>query len=146
MGFVSFHATAHEWCLDLMRVLPDAPDGTMHLLVQSAIENAATVSVPRLSLAAAPALPLGETRIERFLRTQYYTHGGGPGLRQFKSCFATDWLPLFMAAPSASQLTFAAMDVIRSVNLRSAPATPINSAFAPLDTSSANTRALSLAS
>ncbi|WP_270730433.1 phosphatidylglycerol lysyltransferase domain-containing protein [Shimia sp. Alg240-R146] len=146
LGFVSFHATAHEWCLDLMRLLPDAPDGTMHLLVQTALEKAANDAVPRLSLAAAPTLPHGETRIERFLRRQFYTHGGGPGLRQFKSCFAPDWQPLFMAAPSASHLTFAAIDVIRSVNLRSAPATPINSAFAPSDTSSANTGALSLAS
>ncbi len=125
LGFISFHDTAHEWCLDLMRALPDAPDGTMHLLVQAAIEQAALSDVARLSLAAAPALPEGETRLERFLRRRFYKHGGGPGLRQFKSCFAPDWQPLFMAAPTAGQLTLAAIDVIRSVNLRSAPATPI---------------------
>lgn len=128
LGFVSFHATTNEWCLDLMRVLPDAPDGTMHLLVQTAIESAAKANVARLSLAAAPALPQGETRLERFLRKRFYKHGGGPGLRQFKSCFAPDWQPLFMAAPTGAQLTLAAIDVIRSVNLRSAPATPIASA------------------
>ncbi|TCL09353.1 phosphatidylglycerol lysyltransferase [Shimia isoporae] len=125
LGFVSFHATSKEWCLDLMRVLPDAPDGTMHLLVQTAIEAAAKAGVARVSLAAAPALPHGESRLERFLRQQFYKHGGGPGLRQFKACFAPDWQPLFIAAPSVPQLTLATMDVIRSVNLRSAPATPI---------------------
>lgn len=132
LGFVTFHTTATEWCLDLMRVMPDAPDGTMHLLVHAAIQAAADADVARVSLAAAPALPQGETRLERFLRRQFYKHGSGTGLRQFKSCFAPDWQPLFMAAPSAAQLTLAAVDVMRSVNLRSAPATPI--ARADIDT------------
>ncbi|KPA22625.1 lysyl-tRNA synthetase [Shimia sp. SK013] len=145
-GFVSFHATAHEWCLDLMRVLPDAPDGTMHLLVQTAIESAAKTAVPRLSLAAAPAMPTGKPRIERFLRAQFYAYGGGSGLRQFKSSFAPSWQPLFMAAPSASQLTFAAIDVIRAVNLRSAPATPISSTQSDAPVPNANSDTLSLAS
>lgn len=125
VGFVSFHATAHEWCLDLMRVLPDAPDGTMHLLVQTAIEAAALDDVDSLSLAAAPALPAGGTRLERFLRTKHFKHAGGAGLRQFKACFAPRWQPLFMAAPTPTQLCVAAIDMIRAVNLRSAPATPI---------------------
>ncbi|MGR3713629.1 MAG: phosphatidylglycerol lysyltransferase domain-containing protein [Shimia sp.] len=131
LGFVSFHTTATEWCLDIMRVLPDAPDGTMHLLVQTAIEAAAAESVDRLSLAAAPALPTGDTWAQRFLRKQVYIQGGGSGLRQFKSCFAPQWHPLFMAAPTNAQLTLAAFDVMRSVNLRSAPATPINSVAPP---------------
>lgn len=125
VGFVSFHATAHEWCLDLMRVLPDAPDGTMHLLVQTAIEVAAELNVDSLSLAAAPALATGRTRLERFLRTKHFKHGGGAGLRQFKACFAPRWQPLFMAAPGPMQLCVATLDMIRAVNLRSAPATPI---------------------
>ncbi|CUH53579.1 phosphatidylglycerol lysyltransferase [Shimia marina] len=128
VGFVSFHATAHEWCLDLMRVLPDAPDGTMHLLVQRAIEAAADLDVQCLSLAAAPALPTGRTRLEQFLRTQHFKHGGGAGLRQFKACFAPRWQPLFMAAPGPAQLSLATLDLIRAVNLRSAPATPIDCA------------------
>ncbi|MDA5555926.1 phosphatidylglycerol lysyltransferase domain-containing protein [Shimia sp. MMG029] len=125
VGFVSFHATAHEWCLDLMRVLPDAPDGTMHLLVQNAIETAAQMDVDSLSLAAAPALPTGRSRLEHFLRSKHFQHGGGAGLRQFKACFAPRWQPLFMAAPGPMQLGIATIDMIRAVNLRSAPATPI---------------------
>ncbi len=125
VGFVSFHATSHEWCLDLMRVLPDAPDGTMHFLVQKAIEAAATADVPRLSLAAAPALPEGKTALERKIRGYHFKHGGGAGLRQFKACFAPRWEPLFMAAPGPAQLGLAALDLTRAVNLRSAPATPI---------------------
>lgn len=125
VGFVSFHATAHEWCLDLMRVLPDAPDGTMHLLVQHAIEIAAEADVPRLSLAAAPAVAEGNTALERKIRAYHFKHGGGAGLRQFKGCFAPRWQPLFMAAPGPVQLSMAALDLTRAVNLRSAPATPI---------------------
>lgn len=125
VGFVSFHATAHEWCLDLMRVLPEAPDGTMHQLVQSAIEAAAEAGVPRLSLAAAPALPEGKTALERKLRGYHFKHAGGAGLRQFKACFAPRWEPLFMAAPGPAQLSLAALDLTRAVNLRSTPATPI---------------------
>ncbi len=125
VGFVSFHTTTHEWCLDLMRVLPEAPDGTMHLLVQKAIEAAAAADVPRLSLAAAPALPEGKTALERKIRDYHFKHAGGAGLRQFKACFAPRWEPLFMAAPGPAQLSLAALDLTRAVNLRSAPATPI---------------------
>ncbi len=125
VGFVSFHATAHEWCLDLMRVLPDAPDGTMHSLVQKAVEAAAAADVPRLSLAAAPALPEGKTALERKIRGYHFKHAGGAGLRQFKACFAPRWEPLFMAAPGPVQLSLAALDLTRAVNLRSTPATPI---------------------
>lgn len=128
VGFVSFHATSHEWCLDLMRVLPDAPDGTMHMLVQHAITQAADIGVPRLSLAAAPAQPDGRSWIERHLRKTHHKHAGGSGLRQFKACFAPRWQPLFMAAPGRVQLCLAGIDLIRAINLRSTPATPIDCA------------------
>lgn len=131
IGFVSFHVSQREWCLDLMRVLPEAPDGTMHALVHLAITRAAAAGAARLSLAAAPALPGGATLLERGLRRRFHVLGGGPGLRQFKSCFNPEWQPLFMAAPGFAQLTLAALDLIRSVRLRSAPATPITVAVQP---------------
>ncbi|GAA6207428.1 hypothetical protein NBRC116601_07210 [Cognatishimia sp. WU-CL00825] len=115
VGFVTFHVTAHEWCLDLMRVLPDAPDGTMHRLVQSAIEAAATETVPCLSLAAAPAGPKEHARLEAWARKVFFAKAGGAGLRQFKACFNPQWQPLYMAAPSPAQITLAALDLIRSV-------------------------------
>ena len=105
-----------------MRVLPDAPDGTMHALVDHAIRVAASRDIARLSLAAAPAHPGGATALERNLRGRFFRHGGGAGLRQFKSCFAPDWQPRFMAAPDRAQLTLAALDLIRAVR---APATPV---------------------
>ncbi len=116
VGFVTFHTTRHEWCLDLMRVTPDAPDGTMHQLVHIAIEAAKDVDVPCLSLAAAPAGPVRHGKVESWMRKIFFVKAGGAGLRQFKACFNPRWQPLYMAAPSWTQLTFAAMDLIRSVN------------------------------
>jgi phosphatidylglycerol lysyltransferase len=116
VGFVTFHATAHEWCLDLMRVTPDAPDGTMHRLVNEAILAAGEENVPSLSLAAAPALADGHGKVETYLRKKFFAKAGGKGLRQFKDCFKPQWQPLYMSAPGPAQLTFAALDLIRSVN------------------------------
>jgi len=116
LGFVTFHKTAHEWCLDLMRATASAPDGTMHMLVQQAIETAKENNVPGVSLAAAPAGALEkQTKLEQRLRAIFFTKAGGPGLRQFKACFNPRWQPLYMAAPGRGQLAIAAVDLIRSV-------------------------------
>ncbi len=116
LGFVTFHKTGHEWCLDLMRATRAAPDGTMHMLVQQAIETATENAVPCVSLAAAPAGALEkQTKLEQRLRSIFFAKAGGPGLRQFKACFNPRWQPLYMAAPGRGQLAFAAMDLIRSV-------------------------------
>lgn len=116
VGFVSFHKASHEWCLDLMRATAEAPDGTMHILVQQVIEVAKENDVPCVSLAAAPAGALSDhSRLEKRLRSIFFAKAGGPGLRQFKACFNPRWQPLYMAAPGRGQLTLAALDLIRSV-------------------------------
>ncbi|NVK99484.1 DUF2156 domain-containing protein [Ruegeria pomeroyi] len=99
-GFVSFHRSRDEWCLDLMRTHPDAPEGTMHALVATALAATAAARVPRLSLAAVPAGRLGH----RF-----------DGLRQFKDSFAPRWQPLYMAAPGWTAIALAAADLARHV-------------------------------
>ncbi len=123
IGFVTFHATRHEWCLDLMRVTPEAPDGTMHLLVNTAIEAARVAEVPCVSLAAAPANPENRGKLETYLRQVFFKKAGGAGLRQFKACFKPRWQPLYMAAPGWGQLAFAAVDLIGSVR-RAEPLRP----------------------
>ncbi|WP_370227257.1 bifunctional lysylphosphatidylglycerol flippase/synthetase MprF [Cognatishimia sp.] len=115
VGFVTFHTTGHEWALDLMRIAPGAPDGTMHLMVNEAILMAREENVPNVSLAAAPVLPKDTTSIEGRLRTKYFEKAGGKGLRQFKDCFNPTWQPLYMAAPGPAQLVIAAFDLIRSI-------------------------------
>ncbi|CUJ25906.1 Phosphatidylglycerol lysyltransferase [Cognatishimia activa] len=126
IGFVSFHKTSHEWCLDLMRATDDAPDGTMHLLVQTAIEAAKHENVSCVSLAAAPAGALTHHNwLEKSLRRNFFTKAGGPGLRQFKACFNPRWQPLYMAAPGPAQLALAAVDLIRSVKRASPKPVPV---------------------
>ncbi|XHE59439.1 DUF2156 domain-containing protein [Phaeobacter sp. BS52] len=102
VGFVSFHAIAHEWCLDLVRLLPDVPDGTGHALIRAAITEAATLKVPRLSLAAVPDHRLAQ-RLD-------------PGLRRFKTCFAPRWEDRYVAAPSFLHLAIALGELLRLVH------------------------------
>ncbi len=52
VAFATFHATAEEWVLDLMRSASDMPDGTMHGLITQAIRAAGSEGVARFSLAA----------------------------------------------------------------------------------------------
>ena len=115
VGFVTFHTTGHEWALDLMRIAPDAPDGTMHMMVNDAILMAREEEIPQVSLAAAPVLPKDDTSIQGRLRGKYFEKAGGKGLRQFKDCFAPTWKPLYMAAPGPAHLAIAAVDLIRSI-------------------------------
>ncbi|UTS80332.1 phosphatidylglycerol lysyltransferase domain-containing protein [Phaeobacter piscinae] len=102
VGFVSFHAIAREWCLDLVRLLPDAPDGTGHALIRVAIAEAAELQIPRLSLAAVPDHRLAQ-RLD-------------PGLRRFKTCFAPRWEDRYVAAPSVLHLAIALGELLRLVH------------------------------
>lgn len=101
-AFASFHESAGEWCLDLMRITPGAPDGTGHSLVRAAIAAAKVEGITRLSLAAAPDHRLAP-RVDK-------------GLRRFKACFAPRWEPLYMAAPNWWQMTVSTAELIRLVH------------------------------
>ncbi|MFV1496133.1 GNAT family N-acetyltransferase [Phaeobacter sp. JH20_02] len=102
VGFVSFHAIAHEWCLDLVRLLPDAPDGTGHALIRAALAAAAESGVSRLSLAAVPD--------HRFAKRL------DPGLRRFKTSFAPTWEDRYVAAPSFLHMLIALGELLRLVH------------------------------
>ncbi|MQQ07314.1 DUF2156 domain-containing protein [Epibacterium sp. SM1979] len=102
IGFASFHVADQEWCLDLIRMGPDAPDGTGHAMIRAAIEAAKSEDVPRLSLAAVPDHRFAH-RVER-------------GLRRFKACFAPTWQPLYIAAPNWGHLTLSLAELIRLVH------------------------------
>ncbi|MBR9842400.1 MAG: DUF2156 domain-containing protein [Rhodobacteraceae bacterium] len=119
IGFISLHRASHEWCLDLMRALPDAPDGTMHALVHAAILAARVAKVETLCLAAVPATAPRAGRFETRLRALTDRAAGGAGLRQFKASFAPRWQPLYMAAPTGAQLLLAACDLARAIRCTS---------------------------
>ena len=115
MAFASFHISAQIWSLDLMRHAAGLPDGTMHSLVQAAIEDAASANIPRLLLAAVPEAAFSQIaqRHTRLLRA--LTGEDGAGLAQFKSTFAPQWQRLYMAAPNRPSLIFAAASLARAI-------------------------------
>ena len=110
VGFISLHRADEEWCLDLVRILPDAPDGTGHALIRFAIATAAKAGLARLSLAAVP-----EHR---------WAGRMDPGLRRFKSCFSPHWEPRYIAAPSWCELGLSLLELIRLVH-RPGAMTPV---------------------
>ncbi len=113
LGFVTFHAGCRDWVLDLVRVLPGAPDGTIYAMILHAIEMARWLEVEELSLAAVPVAdfglpgPLGWA-VLRATR-------GAMGLAQFKSTFAPAWRVRYLAAPNAGALVLGALAVARAI-------------------------------
>ena len=116
IAFASFHHSNHQWCLDLMRAAADAPNGTMHALVTRALSDAVERGVPQVSLAATPACPDQSSRLMRAAAMQVVARSGGPGLRQFKSCFAPDWQPLYVATRTRVGMAGAFADIAREVH------------------------------
>ena len=61
LAFISFHRSAGEWVLDLIRCRKHMPDGTLYLLLVSAVETARQCGITRLSLASVPEPGWGMT-------------------------------------------------------------------------------------
>lgn len=111
VGFVSFHASEHEICLDLMRTGADAPDGTMYMLIHAAIEQAAREGRTRLSLAALPP------RRHRNPVLRWITGFGDlTGLCRFKTCFGARREPLYALSPSWTGMMLALADVALAIH------------------------------
>ncbi|MBM2290951.1 DUF2156 domain-containing protein [Sulfitobacter pseudonitzschiae] len=116
VGFVTFHTGAQDWCLDLVRHVDDLPDGTMFALTDAAIGQARAAGIAQVSLAATPACPAPASAMWRWVGLRMVRHGGGTGLRQYKSAFAPDWRPRYATAPSWAALTLALADITRAVH------------------------------
>lgn len=113
VGFASFHMAQTEWTLDLMRLAPGAPDGTMHQLVCAGIKAAAHADATRFNLAAVPCPP---DRAPRWLRPLLRQLGSGrAGLHQFKSAFAPHWERRYIAAPDLLALALGGWDLWREI-------------------------------
>ncbi|MFK7940321.1 MAG: phosphatidylglycerol lysyltransferase domain-containing protein [Roseovarius sp.] len=107
IGFISLHTGVHETCLDLMRTTQTAPNGTMHLLVHTAVVAARTDGVARVSLAALPRVPHQLPELcQRLLRRAHPA-----GLHQFKASFAPRYEPLYAMAPTRRALIFGLLDM-----------------------------------
>lgn len=121
VGFVSFHQVEAEWSLDLLRPAPGAADGIAHGLINFAIQEAAAHRVPRISLAAAPRdqsgeRDLGESPLDH-LKRRIAQQSGGSGLARFKSMFAPNWQPLYIAAPTRRALLRAGLEIGRAISV-----------------------------
>lgn len=113
IAFASFHLDATSLTLDLMRHAHGIPDGTMHLIIASAIEAAQRRGLLRVNLAAVPALPGWLLRIpHRAFRRACHSSG----LRQFKACFATSFAPRYAAAPGPLSLLIGLADLTTEVH------------------------------
>ncbi len=116
IAFVTFHAGPRHWVLDLMRHLPDIPDGTMHLLVHTAMVAAKAAHVPELSLAAVPETAFADRR--GWLATMLARTSASPGsagLLRFKSSFAPRWERRYLCLPSHVALPLVTLDLARAI-------------------------------
>ncbi|KCZ98217.1 hypothetical protein HPO_11459 [Hyphomonas polymorpha PS728] len=107
-----------EIAVDLMRHGPDAPNGVMDFLFLGVTLWAKTQGVEVFDLGMAPLSGLRPGRYSPALTNVghiAYDRGeslyGFRGLRAYKSKFAPDWQPLFIAAPPRVSLPFALMAV-----------------------------------
>ncbi|WP_284162796.1 phosphatidylglycerol lysyltransferase domain-containing protein [Frigidibacter sp. SD6-1] len=115
IAFASFHAGQAEWVLDLMRQRAGTPDGTMQTLIVAGLEEAATLGLPRLSLAAC-ALPRGGLPgLAGWLADRVLQRAGVGGLRQFKAGFAPQRTRLYLATPRPASLPLAAIEIACAV-------------------------------
>lgn len=109
VAFATFHVSAREWTLDLMRSADDIPNGVMHALVARAIRDAARCGIARLSLAAMP-LDAPKGPIAPLARRPE-----AAGLRRFKTSFAPRTETLYLAAPNRALLALAAASILISI-------------------------------
>ncbi|MBA8680351.1 bifunctional lysylphosphatidylglycerol flippase/synthetase MprF [Stenotrophomonas tumulicola] len=113
-----------ELSVDLMRHLPDAPKGTMDFLFIELFLWGHAQGHTRFSLGMAPLSGLAEHRLAgRWNRVAGLVarHGerfyGFSGLRRFKSKFAPQWRPRYLAAPGGMHLPAALLDATRLISL-----------------------------
>ena len=116
VGFITLHEVENEWTLDLMRHSGAAPDGTMHILVATAIQTARAAGCPRLSLAAiALDTQLAKPPIGS-VQCIVQKASGANGLQRFKNCFSPNLEPLYVAAPTKLGLVVGLWDIPRRIN------------------------------
>lgn len=114
IAFVTFHVCNGEWVLDLIRHAGNMPDGTLHGLINLALETARSEGVPRLSLAAVPHHSFG-LNPKLWARLPSKLHPS-KGLEQFKSSFAPVWETRYLAARGRVGLVIAGLCVFVAVN------------------------------
>ncbi|HET7627810.1 MAG TPA: bifunctional lysylphosphatidylglycerol flippase/synthetase MprF [Bacillales bacterium] len=119
------HGDPNVLSVDLMRHLPDAPNGTMDVLFIKLFEWARERGCETFNLGMAPLANVGGAsnamRGEKMARFvfQYGSHWYGfEGLRRFKEKFNPHWEPRFMAYPPSVSLPIVLVDLVRLISRR----------------------------
>lgn len=123
VGFVSVWRSGDgsEAGIDVLRLLPDAADGTMHALMIEAIGLARDLNCTRFTLAAVPLAGIAEPRnlVERVLARMFEkakSCAANRGLYRFKQAFRPEWSPRFVAARHQPAVACGLVEVGRLIN------------------------------
>jgi phosphatidylglycerol lysyltransferase len=111
-------ADKEELSVDLMRHLPDAPNGTMDLLFSELLLWGRAEGFRWFNFGMAPLSGLDAQRgapLWKFFGTLVYRHGehfyNFAGLRHYKAKFDPVWTPLYLASPGGLALPTILIDV-----------------------------------
>ncbi|MBP1309398.1 bifunctional lysylphosphatidylglycerol flippase/synthetase MprF [Paenibacillus sp. 1182] len=112
--------------IDLMRHLPDTPNGTMDYLFTRVIEWAKESGYTTFNLGMAPLSQVGQSekalREEKLARLVFQYGGhfyGFQGLRRFKDKFKPQWEPRYLAYPASVFLPILTLELVYLVSKRS---------------------------
>lgn len=120
LAFANLWPTAdrRQLAVDLMRHTPDAPPAVMDFLFLRVIEWAKAEGFAEFDLGMAPLSGLQDHKLAPLLSrlgALVYSEGEGvygfKGLRAFKTKFAPEWRPLYIAAPPRVSFPTALLDV-----------------------------------
>lgn len=111
--------------VDLMRHLPDTPNGTMDLLFARLIEWSQAQGYKTFNLGMAPLSSVGKSRSslrEEKLANLVFRYGGHfygfEGLRRYKEKFFPEWQPRYLAYPASVSLPVLLVDLVILVSRR----------------------------
>ncbi len=111
--------------VDLMRHLPDTPNGTMDLLFARLIEWSKEQGYQTFNLGMAPLSSVGSSRSslrEEKLANLVFRYGGHfygfEGLRRYKEKFFPEWQPRYLAYPASVSLPVLLVDLVVLVSRR----------------------------
>ncbi|WP_242637689.1 MULTISPECIES: bifunctional lysylphosphatidylglycerol flippase/synthetase MprF [Bacillaceae] len=116
LGFMSIMHVYDDYqtiSVDLMRVIPDAPSGTIDFLFLSLIDWAKEQGYDRFNMGMAPLSNVGLSRfsfLSEKIAAQIFLHGHFiyhfQGLRKFKQKYTNSWEPKYLAYRRKSSLPF----------------------------------------
>ncbi len=95
-GFITVQTRQQTWSIDVIRHLPDMPNGAIHAAYAAVIADAKTSGAKILSLGAVPTA-------DTVCKHQLKFRSAKAGLVQFKQSFAPTWRPLYHVAPTRLQ-------------------------------------------